>query len=332
MLSQAERMLRSITDLHVAPSSVTTASLADSLAAATRKIIRPQHNPNFLQFNSLLVVASELGNFLPAYENSYMNLLTKLYDGETYEERRRTGKVNHLKIDQTLLSILGGTTPSYLNSFLPEGAWDQGFTSRTIFVFEGVPIRTSIFSEEEEFTVLERAYVALLNDIKLIAAMSGKITWTQEAMAAITEWDRKDLPPVPQHGKLTHYNTRRLAHCLKLCMVASVARSSDMLITLEDYQTAWGWLTEAEEFMPDIFKSMGTSADARAMEDCWYLIYQMYSKQRRPVFENILVDFLRNRVASHQITKIIEIMVKAKMIRMEIVQGLPAYVPEEKKT
>ena len=104
VLSQAERMLRALTELRVAPSSVTTASLADAMAEAGRKIIRPMSTPNFIQFNSLQVVASELGVFLPVYDTSYINLLTKLYDGELSEERRRTGKVNHMKIDQTLLS------------------------------------------------------------------------------------------------------------------------------------------------------------------------------------------------------------------------------------
>ncbi len=331
VLSQSERLLRQVPELFVAPSSVTTASIIDSLALAQRKIIRPQSTPNFVQFNSLQIVASELGVFLPAYDPAFMNTLTKLYDGELYEERRRTGKVNHIKIDHPQLSILGGTTPSYLNSFLPEGAWDQGFTSRTVFVFSSEPVHTSIFSDEDDFDHLEQAYIDILHDLKLIGGTFGKISWTKEAMEAISEWNVRGLPPVPEHGKLTHYNSRRLAHAIKLTVLASVSRSSSLSIDVGDFQTALDWLIEAEGVMPDIFKSMGVSADARAMEDCWYFVYQSYAKDKKPVGEHRIVSFLSNRVPSQQITNIIQIMVRSRMLKQDLTGGVLGYVPEAKQ-
>lgn len=327
VLSQSERLLRAVPELFVAPSSTTTASLVDTVNIAIRKIIRPNDTPNFVQFNSLQVVASELGVFLPAYDPAFMNTLTKLYDGELYEERRRTGKVNHLRIDQPQLSILGGTTPSYLNSFLPDGAWDQGFTSRTIFIFSGEPVRSNIFSEENEFASLEVAYLALVHDLKLIALLFGKMEWTEAAKAAIVEWDQEDLAPIPSHGKLTHYNSRRLAHVIKLSMIASVSRTSELIIEPEDFLVARRWLLEAEVLMPDIFLSMGLNADSRAMEDCWYFVYQTFSKTKASVGEHHIVDFLSKRVPSYQVTKVIEIMVKSKMLKVEFKEGMPVYTP-----
>lgn len=276
-------------------------------------------------------MASELGVFLPAYDPAFMNTLTKLYDGELYEERRRTGKVNHIRIDNPQLSILGGTTPSYLNSFLPDGAWDQGFTSRTIFIFSSEPVHTALFSDEDDHAYLEQTYIDLLHDLKLIAADFGKVTWTQEAMDAISAWNKAGLPPIPEHGKLTHYNSRRLAHVIKLCQIASVARNGNLSISLGDYNCALNWLVEAEALMPDIFKSMGVSADARAMEDCWYFVHSSFAKDKRPVGEHRLVSFLSNRVPSQQVTKIIEIMVKSKMIKQDLTTGILAYTPEVKQ-
>lgn len=331
VLSQSERLLRQVPELFVAPSSVTTASIVDSLNLAQRKIIRPQSTPNFVQFNSLQIVASELGVFLPAYDPAFMNTLTKLYDGELYEERRRTGKVNHIKIDHPQLSIIGGTTPSYLNSFLPDGAWDQGFTSRTVFIYNGEPVHTDIFSDEADFRYLEQAYIDILHDLKLIAQAFGKVSWTQEAMDAISAWSKKGLHPVPEHGKLTHYNSRRLAHCIKLCILSSISRGSDLAISVGDYQSALDWLLEAETVMPDIFKSMGVSADARAMEDCWYFVHQSYMKDHRPVGEHRLVSFLSNRVPSQQVTKILEIMVRSRMLKQDLTTGVVSYLPEAKQ-
>lgn len=327
VLSASERMMRAVPELHVAPSSVTGASLIDTLAMSQRKLL----NPVFIQFTSLQVIASELGVFLPAYDPSFMNILQKMYDREPYEERRRTGKVNHVKIDNPNISILGGTTPSYLNSFLPEGAWDQGFTSRTIFVYSGEPVEVPIFSEEGDFELLEHLYIDLLHDLKSIGSLYGKMTWTKEAAEAITSWDRAKLAPVPDHGKLAHYNSRRLAHALKLCMIASISRSNELEVTLEDFQTAQDWLLQAEAFMPDIFRSMGVSGDARAIEDTWYFILQVYNKESRaPIAEHRIVSFLKDRVPTHAVTKVIEIMVKSNMLKQDYKNNLTCYHPLSK--
>lgn len=332
ILSQSERILRSVPELYVAPSSLTTASLIDTLELAKRKLFPPK-DPILTQFNSLQVIASELGVFLPAYDPAFMNTLTKLYDGELYEERRRTGKVNHIRIDSPQLNIVGGTTPSYLNSFLPDGAWDQGFTSRTIFVYCGVPVKTAIFSDEGDFQFLEKTYIDLAHDLRLISESFGKMEWDKEASNAISAWYEAGLPPIPEHGKLAHYNSRRLAHAIKLCMVAAIARSSELHIRLVDYQIALEWLLEIEALLPDIFNSMGISGDARAIEDLWHYIFKMYSKGgKKPVSEHRVWEFLRDRVPSHSIQKIIEVMVRSRMLKQDLTGGVLAYIPGEKDT
>lgn len=332
ILSQVERFLRTIPELHVAPSSVSSASLVDSLVLANRKIIRPNEQPSFVSFNYLATVASELGVFLPQYDPLFMNSLTKFYDGEFYEERRRTSAVKHVKIDSPFLALIGGTTPSYLNSFLPEGAWDQGFTSRTIFVYAGEGVFSTIFGDESGFARLETEYHALLSDLKRIHGLYGKLQWDPDAAAAIEAWNRAGLPPVPEHNKLTHYNTRRLAHVIKLCMVASISRTSDLRITLDDYQTALGWLLEAETFIPDLFHSHGVAGDSAAIDDAWDFIFRTYNKEgKKPVSEHRVVNFLRTKVPSHSIMKVIEVMERSGIIKGEIsATGGKAYTPAPK--
>lgn len=331
VLSQVERVLRTVPDLHVAPSSVSSASLVDSLVLANRKIIRPNETPSFVQFHYLATVASELGVFLPVYDPLFMNSLTKFYDGEHYEERRRSSSVKHVKLDHPHLSIIGGTTPSYLNSFLPEGAWDQGFTSRTIFVYSGESVFTEIFGDDEGFNRLEAEYLALLADLKRISGLYGKLSWEPDAAASISEWNRKGLGPVPDHNKLQHYNTRRLAHVIKLCMVASVARTSDLRITLDDYQTALGWLLEVETYIPDLFNSHGVSGDTAAIDDAWDFIFRAYNKEgKKPVLEHRVVNFLRTKVPSHSIMKIIEIMERSGIIKGETTTIGKAFHPAPK--
>lgn len=333
VLSQSERILRTLSnpteqiEIHVAPSSVTTASLIDSMEAAVRKILRPTDTPNFIQFNALTVFASELGVFMPAYDTGMMNTLTKLYDGEFYEERRRTSSVKHVRIDNPQLNIIGGTTPSYLNSFLPDGAWDQGFTSRTILVYNGEPINVPLFGEEAQHDHLATVYKDLVHDLKIVARLYGKLEWEPSAAAAITAWANAGTPPVPEHGKLLHYNTRRLAHVIKLTMIAAISRANDLKIIDADFARAREWLIEAEDHMGDIFTSMGISGDARAMEDTFHYVFKMFAKERKPISEHRVVSFLKNKVPSHNVMRVIDIMERSKYLIPDISTGMKAYRP-----
>lgn len=330
ILSPVERLLRSVPDLHVSPSSVTSASLIDTLADAKRKIIRPNDIPNYVEFHYLATIASEMGVFLPMYDPQFMNTLTKLYDGEDYEERRRGNKL-HIKLSAPQISLLGGTTPSYLNAFLPEGAWDQGFTSRTVFVFQGQKTHVNIFDEPLQYDAMEKLYVDLLFDLRSIAKLFGKMEWQQEARDAIVEWDRLGGPPVPTHAKLLHYASRRTAHLIKLCMIASASRGDDLHVNLNDYQTALGWLLEAEALMPDIFMSFGgISADAKAIDDLHYYMIRLYAKDGNPIPEHKLVAFLRDRVPSYSIVSIIKVMEQSRLMAQDIKSGVVGWKPLSK--
>jgi hypothetical protein len=321
-------MLRKVPDLFVAPSSMTTASLIDTIALAKRQITVLGHNPPCVEFNSVQTVASELGVFLPAYDPAFMNTLTKLYDGEYYEERRRTGKVNHLVLERPLLSIFGGCTPNYLSSFLPEGAWEQGFTSRTILVFSNEKQRKSIWGEGIDQAEITKLETDLVEDLKSISHLYGMFKWSEDCMAAVSAWDDKDLAPVPEHAKLAHYNTRRLAHLIKLCMTANVARTNDMFITLSDFLIAKKWLLDAEADMPSIFNLMGSSIDAKTIDDAVYYLREAQKRDGgRPVNEHLLYGFLRNKMPIANIQRTIEVMEKSKDIRRIFNNGRWSVVP-----
>ena len=175
--------------------------------------------------------------------------------------------------------------------------------------------------------------MGLVHDLKLIASLFGKIEWSPDAASAITAWDEMGLPPVPEHGKLSHYNSRRLAHVIKLCMVACVSAGDSLVISLDHYRQALDWILEAEALIPDIFNSMGISGDARAIEDLYHYVFKMYAKGgKKPVSEHRIWEFLRDRVPSHSITKIIEVMVRSRMLKLDLTLGVACYVPGEKET
>jgi hypothetical protein len=240
--SVAHDFLVDLEDHHIAPTSVTKASLIDALAGAERKVIRPMETPAITSFNSLIVTSDELGVFLPAYENDFMNVLTNIYDCRIYSETRRTAKIN-IKMEAPQLNFTAATTPSYLTALLPEGAWDQGFLSRTMLIYSGAEAPRDLFSGAVYDEALEQR---LQDDLHEIGNLFGKMTFTEDAKEAINAWHVQGGPPIPDHPKLQHYNTRRTAHLLKLCMVSSAAQSDGLVIDLEHFTEALDWLLEAE--------------------------------------------------------------------------------------
>lgn len=310
-----EDLWRSNTSLHVAPKSVSKASLIDSLndAKRTRTVINGGSS-QYMEFHSLLINAGELGVLIPQYDSDFMNILTDIYDGRQYEERRR-GKDLHITIKKPQLNILAATTPSYLNATLPEGAWDQGFLSRTFLIFSGDTTLVDLFGDE---TPDNDKFSELRSDLRAINDLAGAFAFSLPAREAMRAWHLAGGPPRPEHPKLVHYNTRRSAHLLKLCMVASAARGPDMTITLPDYQTALDWLMEAEAIMPDIFKALGARGDGNVIEEAYHYLFKIWMATHEPIGEHRLVGFISERVPSYNVMKIIEIMEKSGQIEKSL--------------
>lgn len=295
----------------LAPTSVTRAALMDELETAERKIVRPKEDPPVVTFNSMTLVSNELGTLIPSYESDFMNVLTDVYDCHIYSEARRTND-RRSKMPNPQLNLMAATTPSYLNGLLPEGAWDQGFLSRTLLIYAGALAPGDLFDDGTiNDTML---YKALCDELKQIGDLYGKMEFERDAAEEITKWHKAGGPPVPAHPKLTHYNTRRTAHLLKLCMIASVATSDSLTITLEHYVEALDWLLQMEAFIPDIFKSMTMGGDGRVMQETWHFAYEFWMKENKPIREHVIVEFLINKTPAHNVRSILERMVQAKIL------------------
>lgn len=316
------------TPFHIAPTSVTKASLIDALADAERRIVRPLETPAVVSFNSLTIVPNEFGVFLPSWEGDFMSTLTDLWDCGRYAETRRTSKIN-INIPHTQLNLFSATTPAHLTNLLPEGAWEQGFMSRTLIIYSGEVVHTDLFLFDH---LDDKMRAELLHDLRDIYKMFGEFSVDEDAKLAINDWAKAGGPPIPDHPKLTSYRTRRPAHLLKLMVIASAATDSDRVITLDNFAEALDWLVELETFMPDVFKSMKSGGDGRAIEECWHYAYTSWLKHQQPVPEAKLIAFLQERVPVHNIERILDVMTRAQLLTKQFTAtGGTGYVPKARK-
>lgn len=284
---------------------MTMASLVDNLVEAKRSII--QHSPSSItEYNSLLIVASELSAFMNEYKgNELIPGLTQFYDVEPYGQSRRT-KDLRIKIARPQITILSGTTPSNLIQFIPEYAWEQGFTSRIILIYaDSKPIidtwNTPYRAKPDD----------MVHDLKVINSLFGQIGWTEEWATAMHNWKLLKFDPVPNHPKLRWYCERREAHMIKLSMIACCDRGDDMTLSKADFNRAMGWLLEAEFHMPEIFKAGSSGTDSRAIDEILHFI----QIAKDGMSEHKIVDFAHKRVPAHSVMRVLEIMERSGLIK-----------------
>lgn len=326
-LNRAEELLRSVEEFHIAPSSVSKASLMDALGESARRIARLDQIPPHVEFHALTILAREFGMFLPVFDPEIIAALTDLWDGAMYKEYKRGNKLR-LTIENPCVNMIAGCTPAYLTSSFPEMAWEHGLTSRIVMIYSGETIISKDLFAEDGNVGLDHKVDALKHDLGIIKELYGQVKWEPEARQVYQSWyesgqEFKEVPR-PSHPRLIGYVGRRWTHLTKLCIIASVSRSCDLRITLDDFRTAIGWLMEAECYMEDIFKAMPTGGDGRALEELYHFIFNLYIKNnRKPVHEQVMTRFLAERVPAQSVTKIIELLVRSG--RVEITQHSGGY-------
>lgn len=303
-MREGTHYVRDLPEFHLAPISMTFASLVDSLVKSKRVLIRP--GDDAIEYNSMYIAADELGAFIHKYDNEMIDGLSAFYDPDPYSQTRRTSDIR-IKIQSPQLNILCGTTPQNLTQLLPEKAWGQGFTSRLIMVFSD----ERIIGDDFENNI--QSYSAdLEHDLGIINGIIGEFEVTADYRDLVNKWRQLGESPVPNHPKLIHYVTRRRAHLYKLSMVAAIDRSNALILTRDDFNTAMGWLLEAEDTMVEIFKAGATNADAQAMDEILHLI--KINDRGFGVSEQKIVKFARDRLPLHSISRVIEIMERSGQI------------------
>ena len=300
----AGQFLRELPEFYTSPTSMSAASLVDALAASKRTIVSMNSAP--LEYNTMTILADELGAFMHKYDDEMIGDLTTFYDVNVPYSQHRRGKEIRIKIAKPQLSILCGTTPSNLIKFMPDNAWDQGFTSRVIMIYSDERIITDVFSNPRRSLPDPMLY-----DLRVINGLTGQFLPNEDYRSLINAWREQGQCPVPSHPKLTHYCTRRLTHLFKLSMVSSVDRDNSLVLNRDDFNRAMNWLVHAEEDMPEIFRAGSVTADSKVMEE----IYHFVASAKREVPEYLLVRMARERLPLGVVPKVIETMEKSGMIR-----------------
>lgn len=320
VLTKVQDLWRETNRLVVAPDNVSKAAFLDVMARSTKSIMLPDLTKT--EQSAVQVCSGEFGNFVPAYETLFLNVLNTMWDcPSVYVDEKR---VKSVTFPNPQLTMIAGTQPAFLNTLLPEEAFGMGFMSRMLMIYVNTPNKVNLwhsaYTDENEHELHE--------DVFKFTELLGECSIDQAARDKMSEWYSEGCPPVPNHSKLKDYVVRRLHNVQKLMIISAVGRSSTLAITGSDFDIALGWLLEAEGKMPDIFRAMKGRSDDEVLKELHNWMWGMFTKDKKALHESRLISFMRSRVPSEKILGLLLMAEKSGMIaKSGDIEGTAMYVP-----
>lgn len=250
--------------INMSADAITREALIREMKRASQTHADP-HTGDMLFHSSLTVYSPELTVFLGYNNVKLMADLCDWFDCPADWEYRTKGSGTD-EITGVYMNIIGATTPELIRSTLPDDAIGGGLSSRIVFVCaeKKAKVVPRPFLTEVEQDLRED----LISDLDAIHMMKGEFSVTEEFINAYDKWYRmQDENPPLGDPKFSGYNSRRQVHLIKLCMIISASRGTDMLLTEEILIDALGLLKVTEKKMPLVYKGYGTADNAQVMQN-----------------------------------------------------------------
>lgn len=314
-IDPARKLIGALGKDRLSASSMTHASLGDGLRSGKRAIIDSKTQQT-TEYYALHVLNTELQVLLPVHDVITLGKITDLYDGKEYSEsRRHGGEETNYVLQRVYLTMLGGTTPTHLFETFPESAFETGFFSRTILVWGLQSSEVGdLFNEGVDEENVERHLTKLGQDLRSIAKITGRFSWTEDAKNKANAFYKEHNPyggsPVPSHPRLLHYCTRRTQHLVKLMMCYNLDRgATDLILREEDYDRAYDTLIATEARMPEIFQQHRQGGETSLVDEIHHTAWIIYQKTGKPITRGQLMRLFGAKVQAFKVPALIEMAV-----------------------
>ncbi len=264
-----------------------------------------------------IIIVDELSTLIDrnAFQSGMIPFLTTLWDASdafTYETKRR-GKET---VYNSCVSILGGSTLSWIREAVPTSAVGGGFTSRVVFVYREDhenPILWTTMTDENR----ERAK-NLVHDLNQVAQIRGQFVVDKKAMTFSEELYQEFVATHPFYADkfLAGYAGRRFTTLLKLAMVISTSMSDSRCLTIEDINVANNILKNVELQMPKVLKAI-------AMDDVGIINTDVLSiiETKGIISRRQLLTLVHHTMQSRDLDVILETLIQAGKVKQLAGEG-----------
>lgn len=299
-------LLREVPGIKFGPDEVTWQSLVVSFSESFEEF--PIDDTYYPQ-SPITILSSEFGMYMDFKDTKMVNLHITLWDGRARFDKQTKGSGKDM-VNSPWINLIACTTPQWIASSMDANTIGGGFTSRCIFVYGEKKERPIAYLEDVVNFDYGGLKEALIHDLEWISQkLLGKYTLTPEAKVWGTAW-YKDLwsrvYSLDNEDWVNNYISRKQAHMHKLAMVLAASQRDELIITLEDLQTADDMLLSTEEQAHKVFSKVGRSEESRQSAELLevvqrkgvvtykelYRLSQMYFPDAKN-FEGILKSFIQ---------------------------------------
>lgn len=263
VLSISKSIVGEVGGIKFGPNAITWQALTASMSQATQAIMMPDqlmHSMSCLTF-----YASEFGTLLDPQDRRMIDVLVDLWDGQTGVWEKETKTSGNDRIINPWLTIIAGTTPTWLADNIPKTMIYGGFTSRCVFVYADTKRQLIPYPKDVMPDSIKALKDDLIHDLQLISGLRGEFVMTPEAKKFGTDWyfqhHESHAKVFQQDEGMSGYFARKQGHLHKLAMVLAVAQRSDLVIDVGDLQAALVALDDVEKDLPRVFAALRTGKE-----------------------------------------------------------------------
>lgn len=186
-------------------------------------------NPAFLKPTaSGLLYSTEIGVLLgrEKYNAGMIALLTELYDCHD-EWTSATVMRGDQKLFNVCLSLLGASTPDWMQSMLPSDAFKGGFMSRLLLICMPVGWEKQRVADPPRPPAALRE--RLIVELERFNNIAGEMKWTPEARDYFQDW-YMNVERSPAPGPLMAYLERKQDHLLRFAILIEISQTYEELV------------------------------------------------------------------------------------------------------
>jgi len=240
------------------PDKITPECLFQEMSKCMRRFAfeAPNAETKIYGHSSMAFILEELNALFKRNMEDIPKFLLKAYDcGEYQYKTKHQG--NDL-IRNMCLNFLAAGTPAILKDAAKYNIFDDGFTSRTIFIFEREP---RYYSYELPIRTADqiKAFQELLPWIKQLSGLFGEIRYSEECKQFLRDTcEREHKTLIASAGpKMQSYLGRRGVTIKKIAAALHFSESLSLDIPVERFQEAVEFLRPIENNMQGGFSVVG---------------------------------------------------------------------------
>lgn len=236
------------------PDDTTYEALAETMAQSIRRINYEKWDDEakanivgIYTHSSMFFSLEELSSLIKQHTENTVKFLMVTYDCGDYTKKTKTSGIDRIRA--CCLSILGGTTPGYMQETFDDKLLNEGLSSRTFFIYAEKNRRKYFFppdlTEEQN-----NYYNDILLHVKKLSTLYGRVNISEDTCKFMQEWaDKSDSIRVNMSPRLNSYYARKDNHLAKVAMALHFSESLDMTIPTERFAEAMELLEREEKNM-----------------------------------------------------------------------------------